>query len=106
MARYIIQCNCVYNLWSTVVDAPLLKPGLTKDQLIEELERRNETHDLDARLARAEATGCSAINPRMTLAEVVSGNRAGPNKSELDLEAIIREYLSLPEEVKPKSVWT
>lgn len=97
MPQFIIQHEGVYNIWSTVVDAPLLKPGVTREGLIEEIESRNAMMDLDKRLARADAFGSSCLQGR-SLARLTRSNRAGPNEGSVSLETIIREYLTLPKE--------
>lgn len=97
MPRYIIHKEGVYNLYSTVVDAPCYVHGLTLDQLkiaIEDERSQKGLDDLPERLERAHATGCSSFLE--TLEECIVTNRAGENETELSYEEFVNRFLTIP----------
>lgn len=96
MGQYIIHKDGAYNIFSTVIDAPYFDSALTRDELTHYVRTVHGTHglsSLDARLGRAHATGCSAFD--MDLQDCISGNRAGPNESEVPYDEFISRYLTL-----------
>jgi len=76
--------------WSTVVDA--LVYGLSDEALLRRHLRdeygRDGMRDIDARLARAREHGSSFVDCRFD----VSGNRAGPDESELTEAELIAAF--------------
>lgn len=97
MPRYIIKLTrgneARYLEWSTVVDAPVTY-GMTLDDFKNYYLKRygeEQAERLDERLKRVEATGTSSIGYR-DLAELLSGNRAGPNEKHLSQEALWDQY--------------
>lgn len=94
MPKFIVKLgDDKYCEWSTVVDAPVT-PIVTLDELHEYYRQQYGEagmEGLPARLARVEATGCSAFD-RMTAEELIQGNRAGPREKELTLAEIIESY--------------
>lgn len=96
MAHFIIHHDGVYNVWSTVVDAPLFDSGMTLDQL------KREEPVTDERLARAHKTGCSAIYGE-TLDGCIAVNRAGPDEACMGRDEFIARFLTLPAGVPASS---
>lgn len=98
MGRGIIHHEGAFNLWSTIVDAPLYEPAITEAQLTDVVRFESgemAVQELPARLNRARCTGTSYAG--MTLDEVIAGNRAGEDEAELSREDFIKRYLTLPE---------
>lgn len=98
MGQFILHKDGAYNLYTTVADGCCYERALTLEQLQEVLwfeGGQAATDQLPERLARAHATGCSAL-PRTTLAECIEGNRAGPNESEMAFDDFVQRYLTLP----------
>ena len=97
MPHYIIHKDGAYNVFSTIVDAPLFASALTEQQLREwhrqQFGEVGETY-IEARLARARETGCSGNG--WTLKECIDGNRAGRGERRLPEEVFLRRYLTLP----------
>lgn len=93
MAHFILHHEGAYNVWSTIVDAPLYESALTLDQL------KQVEPTTDARLERAHKNGCSAIYGA-TLDECISVNRAGPQEARLSRDEFIAKFLTLPAGVK------
>ncbi len=91
MPSYILHHKGAYQIFSTIVDAPLHPRALTRDEVV-----RMYPADIEARLERAHATGCSAMNPAMTLRECIEGNRAGEDESEVPYEEFVETWLTLP----------
>lgn len=99
MGHLLIQKDDVWNIWSTVVDAPLYERGLTRAELAEEIRQEHGNagvRELGPRIERALKTGCSHA-AGWTLMECIEFNRAGPNESCLPADELIRQYLSAPE---------
>lgn len=96
MGRCIVYHNGAYNLFSSVVDAPLYDSALTLDQLTELIRHEqgeNGARDLDARVHRAHMTGCSV--PGCTLKELLVANRAGKGETEMPYDEFITRFLTL-----------
>jgi hypothetical protein len=92
--------NGNYLLWSTGADAPLT-PGMPLSRLemllrIEEGEDYME-YDHPRRMRFVEEYGTSNRAPCPTsFEELIRGNRAGPNESELSLEEIVEKFGTIP----------
>lgn len=74
MGEYIIQKDGAFNVFSTIMDAPLIDRGVSREQLeawIKEEYGRRGLAELPERIARAEAHGCSALMPTMTLEDCI-----------------------------------
>jgi hypothetical protein len=98
MPQWIIYKDGAYNLFSTVVDAPVYESALTSDQLREAMREKFGQTGLDAlpeRLDRAHKTGCSSIDGT-TLLECIAGNRSGPKEAEMPAGEFIERFLTLP----------
>ena len=98
MGHIVIHHEGVFNVWSTVVDAPILEHGVTRAQLFEWSEdfytpRCN--HDFDWRADKAVQQGTSSLLGE-NLDELIVGNRAGPNEKSLSKAEFIKQYLTLP----------
>jgi hypothetical protein len=89
MAHFILHKDGAYNVWSTIVDAPIYESALTLDQL------KQAEPWTDERLARAHDKGCSAIYG-ITLDGCIEGNRAGPEETEMPRDEFIAKFLTLP----------
>lgn len=88
--RYILHHEGLFFEWSTVVDAPVTQ-AMTEAEFRSYFLRLHGDHlesDLEERLARAKATGCSAAEG-FSLADIVSQNRAGPNEACLSVEEVL-----------------
>lgn len=72
-----------YIEWSTVVDAPVSYVMTTEEALRE--------FGL-ARVLRADLDGTSYRSPRLTLADLLDSNRAGPDESMATLDEIREKY--------------
>lgn len=101
MPKYILKIDTKpepkYLEWSTIVDAPTTY-GVTLDEFKYYYLKRYGTEgfkDLQERLDRADKTGSSCAYGT-TLEDTISGNRAGPNETELSLEQIIETYCNPP----------
>lgn len=97
MPKLIIHKNGAYNLYSTVVDAPVYESALTIEQLIDvtfiELGISG-LKDLPLRLGRAHKTGCSHV-AGFTLEDCIISNRAGENESNIPVDDFIKRFLTL-----------
>lgn len=114
MPRYIIKLtDAVFNKeyyleWSTIVDAPITY-GMSLDEF--EMYYRTEygesgVRELPARMERVEKAGCSSFVEDNVL-DLVRGNRAGKNESELSYVDILNNYCrqwvdSDGNDIKPK----
>lgn len=97
MAHFIIHKDGVYNVWSTVVDAPIFDSGMTLEQLqsyIKDEHGQVGLHALPERLVRAHATGSSGIMD--SLDACIAVNRAGAKETCLSRDEFIGKYLTLP----------
>lgn len=94
MGRTVVKIKDLYFEWSTIVDAPVTF-GLTleemRDSLKEDYGQRGLDHFDSATLARIEQVG-AGWRDGTTLEETVSGNRAGPDESELTIDEIYQAY--------------
>lgn len=93
MGRYIIKLNEYYLEWSTIVDAPVTF-GMKRadfEAYYREMYGTEGSRDLPGRLERADKKGTSA-HDHESAADVISGNRAGPNESKLTQDEIYRAY--------------
>lgn len=93
MGRYILKIHDHYLEWSTVVDARVTS-GMSLDEFTAYYQNeygRSEMHQLPARIARADATGTSALDGK-SLEKLVSYNKAGPRGSKLTLAEIYTAY--------------
>jgi hypothetical protein len=90
LGRYILHHKGWFFEWSTVVDAPVTQ-AMTEPEFRSYFLRLHGDHleaELDERLARAKATGCSAAEG-FSLADIVSHNRAGPGEACLSVEEVL-----------------
>lgn len=99
MGRYILHKDGAYNIYSTVVDAPLFDEPVTIGELREYI--RGEYGDqgireLAVRLERAHLTGCSGHGE--TLESCLVCNRAGPREKEMTLDDFVRLFLTLDDD--------
>lgn len=95
MGRYILHHEGLFFEWSTVVDAPVTQ-AMSEAEFRSYFLRLHGDHlesDLDERLTRAKATGCSA-REGYSLADIVSHNRAGPNESCLSVEEVLASVMT------------
>jgi len=86
-----------YLEWSTVVDAPTVF-GMSLEEFKEYYKDeygRQGMWDFDKRLERVEAKGTSSMMHN-SVEEVISGNRAGKDETELTLKQIISYYCKYP----------
>lgn len=97
MGRYIIKLKDCYLEYSSIVDAPT-----TFGMSLKEFKKfyraqygENGIHELEARLERVKQYGTSAIPPE-TAESFLSGNRAGPDESELTPDEIYQAYCVPP----------
>lgn len=98
MAHTIIHHNGAFNVYSSIVDAPIFEHALTREQLTEWYKDEYGNSGLSSlpdRIARAESKGSSSrLSP--SLKSDVSGNHAGPDGTELPIDAFIAQFLTLP----------
>lgn len=93
MGRYIIKLEDYYLEWSTIVDAPVTY-GMSLEEFKQHYREEygnSSMPELEQRLRRVEEGGTSALNG-MTIQDVISGNRAGPDGAKLSLEEVITAY--------------
>lgn len=98
MPQLILHKDGAYNLYTMVADGPCYEAALTLDELREVLRMDGGQRAIDAlpaRLERAHATGCSSLDG-WTLSDCISGNRAGPDESEVPEAEFIKRWLTLP----------
>ena len=96
MAQLILHKDGAYNIFSTIVDAPIYDSAITLNQLTDVIRHEHGEEGirgLTGRLNRAHETGCSGYNE--TLETCILGNRAGENESELSVDDFIAKYLTL-----------
>lgn len=99
MSNPIIHRDDVYNIWSTICDAPLFKEGCTLASLRAYIKQRygeQGLEELPARLERAHKNGHSAYSGG-SLEDLLICNRAGPNETELSFDDFVAQFLTLPE---------
>lgn len=113
MPKYICKLEGMYFEWSTVVDAPTTY-GMTLEDFTAYYRERYGSHDMDApddagfaaRMRRVEAKGTST-HCYDSVEELVEGNRAGPDESELtvpELAEFLRNRLE-PDVIKSEREW-
>lgn len=98
MAHTILHHNGAFNVYSSIVDAPIFEHALTREQLTEWYKDEygnSAMPTLPQRIERAEAKGTSS-RLASSLADEVSGNHAGPDGTELPLDAFITQFLTIP----------
>jgi hypothetical protein len=104
MPRYLCHHEGWFFEWSTVVDAPVtlgMRFQEFKDYYMENYGEKQKGEFPD-RIKRALRNGTSyAAGDGMTLAELVSVNRAGHNETNLTLDEVIRIYCVEQREPKP-----
>lgn len=96
MSQYIIHKDGVYNIYSTVIDAPFYKGGLSLEQLECVIKQYDGISGLDAlpkRLERAHSYGTSAIH-EASLESTIASNRAGKGELHLSNDVFIEKFLS------------
>lgn len=96
MPQYIIHKDGVFNVFSTVVDAPLIERGLSHDELQDWYRQMNgeaAMAELPERVARAVSTGTSALTGT-TLQELIAFNRAGQHESLMPPAEFERQFLT------------
>lgn len=90
MPSYILKIEDRYFDWSTIVDAPTSEP-MTVEEYRAHYQRLHGSigmDRLDARLRRTDEKGTSAMDYD-SWEDVVRGNRAGPDESELPLSSFV-----------------
>ena len=99
MPRYVVHHEGIFFEWSTIVDAPV-SYGMTQ----EEYEKyylykygSSAMEDFPARLERAVQNGTSC-HRKMSFDELIKGNRAGPNETEISKDEILKEIMNIPKE--------
>jgi hypothetical protein len=93
MAKYIVKIKDKYLEWSTIVDAPITY-GMSLNEFKEHYKEQygaNAMRSLQDRLKRVEKYGTSAIEG-MSIENLIAGNRAGEDETELTLADIERDY--------------
>lgn len=105
MPRFIVKLKDedkdYYMEWSTVVDAPVTF-GLSLEEFKEHYKEEYGNRglmELDERLKRVEEKGISSLMDE-DIHDIISGNRAGKDETELSLEQIIEGYCRNREEDK------
>lgn len=75
----------LYCEWSTVVDCPV-----SVFTSIDDIKRDVWSPDIDERIDRMLKYGTSFVDP-CSVADLIKGNRAGPNETTITLEEIIKQ---------------
>lgn len=99
MPRYIVKLKDLYFEYSTIVDAPV-SYGLSLDEFKEYYaweHGQDGMIGLQRRLDRVEKFGSSSAFGE-SAEEVLEGNRAGPNETELTIDEIYEQITNYPEE--------
>ena len=94
MGKFIVRMQDCYLEWSTITDSPItfgMALGEFKEYYQDTYGRRG-SWDLQIRLERADEHGSSAHRSRYWPPDLFSGNRAGPNESELTEDEIYKAY--------------
>lgn len=97
MSNMILHNNGVYNIYSSIADAPLLNNGCGVAELKDWIECHHGQSGLDAlpeRLQRAHICGSSSLGGQ-ALGDVISCNRAGSGGATLSKEDFIARFLSV-----------
>jgi hypothetical protein len=98
MARYIIHHEGVFNIYSTVVDAPLFTCGLSERHVIQQMVQMNAgsgQEQVYKMVERAMKHGTS--EPGSTLRQTIACNRAGPHEAEVPFDEFLKQYLTIRE---------
>jgi hypothetical protein len=93
MGRGLIKIKDLYFEWSTIVDAPVTW-GMTEEELREWTKENlgaEGLRELPERIERVGRKGTSYQGP-YNLEDVISGNRAGPQETELSMDEIYIRY--------------
>lgn len=101
MPQAILYKDGAYQLYTTVADGACYEQALTLEELTEIIRFDGGQAAIDGlpgRLDRAHRTGCSVHG--YTLEECVSGNRAGPNETEVPFDEFVKRWLTLPPNAK------
>lgn len=106
MGRFLVHHDGLFLEWSTVVDAPVTYGMTPEETRAYVLQRYGDegAATVDSRMARAVERGTSCISPPYTFADVVAGNRAGPDETELSKADLIRTYFERKDEQEPPNV--
>lgn len=90
---YLVKLNDYYFEFSTIVDAPTTFGMSLEDfkKYYREMYGLDGMRILDERLERVERYGTSS-QLKETAAEMLGGNRAGPNEEELTTDEIFKAY--------------
>lgn len=94
----IIYYNGVYNLWSSVVDAPLFVSGFTREMLeeyIREKEGENGLKLLPEQLEQAHKTGCDDRWLGHTLDDLIAVNRAGEHGANVPKDEFLKKFFMI-----------
>lgn len=94
MPSVIVKLDGKYLEWSSVVDAPTTY-GMTRDAFevwYRDKYGRVSMVDFERRMARVEAKGTSCMDAS-SVDELVAGNRAGVEETELSMEQIVEHYV-------------
>ncbi len=98
MPRYILKLQDRYFEWSTVVDAPVGGPW-TREQALAHVTQQIIEHaacNAQAQLAFCDLFGVNTDQRDFRIGDLLLGNRAGPNESELTAEEIYQRYSPAP----------
>lgn len=104
MATYIVKLGNFYLEWSTIIDAPITL-GMTLDQFkryYKEEYGNYRFEQLPYRLERVEEYGTSQQG-KVSPEDLIVGNCAGPNETELNIQELFDNYCSLDADYH--SVW-
>jgi len=101
MARLILHKDGVYNVFSSVVDAPLYDNGLTLDELTAEIKEeygQQGLNALPARLNRAHNTGssCALGGTLEDTIDIYQANHMDEADVCTSVDSFIRKFLTLP----------
>jgi hypothetical protein len=95
MAHILIGINGKYNIFSTIVDAPLYEEAFDEEELREvyRIEYGNASMlEFENRLERCKTKGTSSWLDK-DLESLISCNRAGEDESELPYDEFVNKYL-------------
>ncbi|MFA5053971.1 MAG: hypothetical protein WC565_07920 [Parcubacteria group bacterium] len=102
MSRFIVKLRDHYMEWSTIADAPTTKL-MPLDRFLKWYRctyGESGMAELPERMARVEATGTSVY--RETAESVITGNRAGPDETELTMDEIYEQNIYVPRKAKER----
>lgn len=89
MAHLLLHYNGAYNVYLTNTNSVMYDHALSLDEVKVLL---GKTKDLQQRLDRAHATGCSTT----TLEQCVANNRAAEDGSHVPMDEFIQRWLTIP----------